>query len=960
MTYFRVPSATYRFQFNRSFTFKHARQLIPYLSELGVTDLYASPIMQARLGSMHGYDVCDPCHLNKEIGSEEEFRLLVKTLQQHKMGLILDIVPNHMSTDSTKNLWWRDLLENGPMSQYAHIFNVIWDPPNPKLKNKVLLPVLEEQFGKTIENQELTLMYEEEGFYISYRDHRFPLNPDTWPLILNLVADHLKDKRGKTDPDFIELIRIRDSFVHLPVVDGGGIEERKKRGAQQKELKKRFKDLLSLFPHMKQALQVILGELNGRRGDPCSFDRLEQLLNQQAYRLSSWRVTNDEINYRRFFDVNDLVSIRAEDEKVFAVTHTLILNYIAKGWVTGLRIDHVDGLYDPEEYFIRLQREIKNLAEEKDVKIDREFYLLTEKILTGHEKLPPQWLVSGTTGYDALILINGLFVSSDHCTSLSRIYHAFISSSREMPTVIYESKKLILNVSMSSELHHLTYQLEKISLQHRSSVDLTFQTLFSTLKEIISCFPVYRTYTATEDLLVRPEDRSYINMAVREAKLLNPAWDPSAFEFISSVLLLQDPQGLTDEEIKLRREFIIRFQQLTPPVTAKGKEDTALYRYYPLISLNEVGMECRCRGVEVNDFHKENIERVRAWPHTLIATSTHDTKRSEDVRARVNVLSENPARWNKALTHWSNLNRLRKIVTEELEIPGPNEEYLIYQTLIGTWPLYPMDEKALIRYRERIENYILKAIKEAKIHTSWINPCEQYESGVKKFIRRILSFEEGNTFIKEFEEFITPIIRIGLLNSLSQTLLKMTIPGVPDFYQGNELWEFQLVDPDNRVAVDYIHRLKLLNHLKRGLHEGAGEVVDELMKTPEDGRIKLYLIYKVLNYRKEQIVLFQQGEYIPLKVEGKKGGHVVAFSRRNASKQIIVAVGRFYSQLLEEAGKEEPCGNVWEDSFLVVPAELEGRYQDVLSGDVFTVEKNRLLVATLFSKIPLVMLERKD
>ncbi len=954
----RIPSATYRLQFNQRFSFKQALEFIPYFHELGITDLYASPLAKSTPGSTHGYDVLDCCQLNPEIGTEEELGQMVKALQELDMGLLLDIVPNHMCISESSNKWWQDVLENGPSSLYSGYFNIIWNPPKAELKNKVLLAVLDQQYGKVIENQEIKIVYETGTFFIEYKNRRFPVNPRTWPTILNPVVDQLLPQLGETNTDLLELQSIVTALEHLPQREETDPEKRKERNREKEIIKKRLATLVERSPLIKEAIQNSLISLNGQKGDPHSFDRLEELLNSQAYRLSFWRVTNDEINYHRFFDVNDLISMRVEKEEVFEAMHELILKYVKLGWLTGLRIDHVDGLFDPEQYFVRLQKACAQVLNAIHDQAGRHFYVVVEKILVGEEQLRPQWLVFGTTGYDGLNLLNGLFIVKENQNKMKKIYDQFIDHHYEMSEVIYVCKKLILTLSMSNELHILARHLEELSEQHRWSRDFTLETLRSALRDVIACFPVYRSYIRLEDTEIQKEDREYIVTAIQQAKRRNPASDPSIFDFIESVLFLQDPPGLTEEQIIYRRHFVMRFQQITGPVTAKGVEDTAFYRYYPLTSLNEVGLDPTSFGTDCAFFHKKNLERFQKWPHSLVATSTHDTKRSEDVRSRINVLSENPEAWKEALQHWHSLNLSHKVLIENREVPDRHEEFLLYQTLIGSWPLYPMDASARAQYIDRIEKYLIKALKEAKIHTSWINPNEAYEKEVLEFIRRILNLEADNQFIKHFEQFIQPIVKAGMFNSLAQTILKMTAPGVPDFYQGSELWEFALVDPDNRRPVDYTNRQHLLSDLKQKAQEDPGLLISHLMETPEDGRIKLYITSQILNFRRQHLALFQEGEYIPLEITGEKAKHVVAFSRTKDQMQIVVAVGRFYNQLLN-SDFVNPVGKIWENTYLVLPPQLEGNFRDILSGIILSsTQDHSFPLQQAFSKLPIVVLEK--
>ncbi len=955
----RIPCSTYRLQFNSLFTFKQALSLVSYFHELGISDLYASPLMKSKPGSSHGYDVLDCNQLNPEVGSEEEFEKWVTALQKKQMGLILDIVPNHMSIAGGRNKWWQEVLENGPSSLYAHYFDIVWNPPKAELKNRILLPILDQPYGKVIENQELKLLYLEGAFFVEYKGQQFPLNPLTYPLILNHALHFLGNELEDSHPDLIELKSLLTALHHLPSIEERKREKQQEKNREKEIIKKRLAHLVNHSSLIFQAIHRSLQLFNGQKGDPRSFDLLEELLKGQAYRLSFWRVTNDEINYRRFFEINELVSMHVEKEDVFAAMHEWVLKAIEKRWVTALRLDHVDGLLDPEQYFIRLQRLCAKAWKEKTESVsDRPFFLLLEKILGGEEWLPSQWPIFGTTGYDVLNLLNGLFVRQESREKMEESYHAFIGNQEEMNQTIYTCKKLILFISMSSELHLLSRHLEEISEQHRWSRDYTLEALRSALRDVIACFPVYRSYSRAEENEIRLEDWMFMTTAIRQAKRLNPARDPSIFDFIESVLVRQDPPGLTPKQIHYRRDFILHFQQLTGPVMAKGVEDTAFYRNYPLASLNEVGAP-EWFGVSLETFHQKNEERLEKWPHTLIATSTHDTKRSEDVRARLNVLSEDPVGWEQALLRWHLLNKTKKVSLDHRPVPDKNEEYLFYQTLIGTWPFEQGDLSAAIRYQERIEQYIKKAIKEAKIHTSWIYPNEAYEKGMSAFIRQVLEQTPDNLFIQDFEQFIQPIMRAGLFNSLSQTLLKLTIPGIPDFYQGSELWQLTLVDPDNRHPIDYSHRQQLLRELKekgKG-EEGRGELVTHLMETLQDGRIKLYLISQLLQYRNSHPVLFREGGYQPLAVKGERANHVMAFSRKKEQEQILIATGRFYLPLLRSA--KDPIGKCWGETTLQLSSEYEGMYRDLLTGQTFLIEqKGAVAFQELFSKLPMVALEK--
>ncbi len=961
MTHLRIPVASYRVQFNDHFTFNQALELVDYFYELGISDLYASPIMKAQQGSIHGYDILDHGQINPEIGTEEELGRLMMALQQRDMGFILDIVPNHMCIAEAANRWWNDVLENGPSSPYAGHFNIIWNPRKRELTNKVLLPVLDQQYGKVIENQDFKVIYDEGAFFLQYKMRRFPINPRTWQVILEPVSKQMEAESGDSHPDVLELQSILTALFHLPTITETDPKKIKERQREKEIIKKRLTLLLEKM-HILKAVQSSLESLNGIKGQPASFDLLEKLLDTQAYRLSYWRVANDEINYRRFFDINELASTHVEDENVFNDIHELILRFVKQKWVTGLRIDHVDGLFNPEQYFKRLQQACSQVLKEEETHLEMNkdfFYIIVEKILIGDEQLNPHWLIYGTTGYDYLNLVNGLFVVSHHQSIMQQIYERFTKSYKDMLEIIYICKKLILTVSMSSELHILGRHLAEISEQHRWSKDFTLDGLRFALKEIIACFPVYRSYIQAQENQVSDEDKYYITSAVQQAKRLNPASESSIFDFIENVLLLQDPEGLSEQQIACRRQFVLHFQQLTGPVTAKGVEDTAFYRYYPLASLNEVGMDPESFGTSIETFHRKNQEKKIKWPHTLLTTFTHDTKRSEDVRARINVLSENPKEWGEALHRWHQYNQDKKTQLNNRNVPDMNEEYLLYQTLVGTWPLYPMDASAKAQYIDRIDKYMNKALREAKTHTSWININESYEKSVQDFIHKILNLDPSHAFVQDFIQYVRPIMRAGMFNSLSQTLLKMTSPGIPDFYQGSELWEFTLVDPDNRHPVDYSNRLSLLNLLKEKAQQDRSKLVSHLIETPEDGLIKLYLTTQVLNFRRNHAQLFQHGDYVPLQLEGKKAQHVVAFSRTLGNQTILVAVGRFYTQLLDISNILPIGEKAWDGLYLSTSSHLHHKFRDILSRLEFSLEHSQPLpIATLFSKLPIVLLEK--
>src|SRR5580693_6952097 len=955
-----TPAATYRVQFNRAFTFEQARCIAGYLDALGITDLYASPFLMARPGSIHGYDVTDHSRFNPEIGDQDSFLGLSQELQRRGMGLVVDMVPNHMCIAHSSNRWWWDVLENGPSSPYARFFDIEWHPPKTELANKVLLPVLGDQYGRVLENQELRVMYADDELRVSFYETPLPLAPRTWTMILEPAVAKLRDKLDPAHEYVGELESIITALSHL--AENTETDEAKIRERQREKeiVKKRLSALMAASAEAAEALHETLVEMNGERGNPRSFDRLERLLDGEAYRPSFWRVAMDEINYRRFFDVNELAAIRVEDPEVFAPVHALIFELVAQGHVTGLRIDHPDGLFEPEKYFRYLQDSAKaqsGLAKRNGG--GRTFYIVAEKILVGNEALRGSWPVEGTTGYGFLNHLNGLFVDRSKEKSFQQLYERFAGRMDKFDDLVCHTKRLILQVAISSELNVLSRKLDRISEQHRWYRDFTLDNLRDALREAIVTFPVYRTYISADDKDVDPEDRRQINIAIREAKRRNPAVNESVFDFIQSVLLLEHPEGIDDAQRAERHAFAMKFQQLTSPVMAKGVEDTAFYRYYPLASLNEVGGGPQRFGVSVTAFHRRNLIRGELWPNTMNASSTHDTKRGEDVRARINVLSEVPLEWHRAIRRWQEMNQRSKTKAGEQMSPGSNEEYLLYQTLVGTWPLLPMSAEEHAKYVERIQRYMEKALHEAKVHTSWINPNVEYDQAVRQFIGSILDVSSSNVFLEDFRQFQAPIARAGIWNAISQLVLKVASPGMPDFYQGNELWCFDLVDPDNRRPVDFELRRRVLEELRPKVGRDPAELVDRLAANPNDGAIKLFVTSRALQLRKENRQLFAQGSYIPLTASGNRASSVVGFARTLAGKTVIALAGRFFLRLLN--GHPAPTGDVWGNTELTLPGKIRQQcFRDVFTGETISTEQreagNVIALRKAFAHCPAALL----
>lgn len=990
-----VPMATYRLQFNRLFTFQQARELVDYFKQLGISDLYASPYFRARPESMHGYDIANHNELNPEIGSPAAYNALVEELHRHGMFQILDTVPNHMGIGEPGNAWWMDVLENGQSSIYAPFFDIDWNPINPQLTNKVLLPTLGEQYGIVLENKELQISFNptEGNFSLHYYDSLFPINPRSYSLILKLDKDQLLDELGPESECALEYQSILTAIRHLPYHNESDREKTLERNREKEIIKRRLATLCAQEPRVEQFIERNVSIFNGVAGEPASFDRLDSLMDRQAYRLSYWRVAAEEINYRRFFDVNELAAVRIDQLPVFRETHRMLMQLLREGKLNGLRIDHVDGLRNPWAYFQNLQQafylelcrlqmnemadrlegldraELEAALIEKrwqelgnDPLLARPLYLAVEKILGHNEVLPGDWAVCGTTGYEYTNAINGLFVEAANQKAFDDIYSSFIGEKIKFADLIYETKKQIMRLSLASEVMALTNLLNKITEKDRRHRDFTLNSQRNAIREVIACFTVYRTYITPAISEVEKRDLIFIETAVSRAKKRNTAIDPSIFDFVRDILMLKNYENLSDEERVARLNFIMKFQQTTGPVIAKGLEDTAFYIYNRLISLNEVGGEPDQFGISTATFHRQQADRQRNWPYSMVTTSTHDTKRSEDVRLRVDVLSEIPKEWRTALSRWARFNKKHKKAVEGQLAPSRNEEYLLYQTLLGVWPfqerLNQAENQALI---ERVQAYMRKAMNEAKLNSSWVNPNEPYQQAVADFIAAILQPAENNRFLADFLPLQKKVAHFGALNSLSQTLIKITSPGVPDIYQGNELWDFSLVDPDNRRPVDYALRRRLLSEVEN-IAGPTGAAA--LLETKEDGRVKLLVTSRALNFRLSNHKLFSRGAYTPLESQGPRQDNLLAFARTLHDRQALVVAPLRYVRLTRAADITAPVtGNVWADTRLILPgAEIGQKYRNLFTGEVVAVNAQNglpgLALEEVLAAFPVALLEK--
>lgn len=906
----RIPSSTYRLQFNRQFTFAQAREIVPYLHALGISDCYASPYFQARAESLHGYDITDHNKLNAAIGSREEYDAWIAELHAHGMGQIVDFVPNHMGIGEPLNQWWMDVLENGPSSLYAPYFDIQWKPLKSGLQDKVLLPILGDQYGRVLERGELKVHFEAGAFFLRYYDHEFPIAPRTYRHLLEMALEKLSP--FKNEDFYAEFQSIITALEYLPLRTETDPERLAERVREKEVIKRRIERRCHEAPQVQAAVAQAVTQINGTPGEPRSFDALDLLLNDQSYRLAFWRVAAEEINYRRFFDVNDLAALRMELPEVFDATHRLLLELIGAGAVTGVRVDHPDGLYLPKEYFEKLQRSCAAALGLPLPQDGRAIYLLVEKILSGSETLRKDWPVHGTTGYEFGKLVAGLLVDGSAEQAMTKTFQRFIGHSMHFGHLVYAKKRLIMRLSLANDVNVLGDMLDRLSEKNRWFRDFTLDALARAVRETVACFPVYRTYV-TPGQPVSEEDRAVIERAVIAAKRRNPALEESVFNFLRDILLFRFPENLDEEAREAHEHFVLKFQQSTGPIMAKGLEDTAFYIYNRLAALNEVGGEPQHFGLNVDDFHQRNLERQRDWPATLLATSTHDTKRSEDVRARMVTISEVPQLWRTALQRWRVINRRAKRVLDDAAAPDANEEYLFYQTLLGTWPMDAAgrpETTAGAEYIGRIQTYMAKALKEAKVNTSWIQPNEQWDAAMHEFVPRVLDPSPKNKFLPSFLPLAEEIARLGAINSLAQLVLKLTVPGVPDIYQGSEIWDFSLVDPDNRRPVDYTHRRKLIESL-------TSATTEALLENWPDGRIKLFVTQRLLRFRRDHAALFQQGGYLPLTAGGTFADCCVGFVREYEGEWLTVVVPRVSSRV-----GFPPIGERWKDTMVTLPEPL--------------------------------------
>jgi (1->4)-alpha-D-glucan 1-alpha-D-glucosylmutase len=841
-----IPRATMRLQFHRGFSFAEARSLAGYFAGLGVSHIYASPIMTARPGSMHGYDLIDPAHINPELGGEEEFRRLVAGLHQHQLGIILDIVPNHMATGSG-NRWWMDVLTRGRESQYAKYFDIDWQPPNPNLRGKVLLPVLGRPYGEALKAGEITVARGDDPshFVIRYFDHTFPIAVD-------------KAATSITPADF---------------------------------------DPLSS---------------SGR-------ENLHALLERQHYRLAWWRTANDGINWRRFFDINELAALRIEDEDVFEAVHAKVLQLYAQGLIDGVRVDHIDGLAQPEDYCRKLRARLRALEHERPAQSPSgPAYFVVEKILAHRESLPAQWQTDGTTGYDFMNEVSALLHDEAGESPLSDFWHRVSGRPRDFADEELLARRQILERSFSAQRDAVVASLYKMTQSDLKSRDYTREGIHRSLTEILAHFPVYRTYARVDH--ASPSDDAFLAEAVADAGETCLPADRSLVTALGG-WLSGKPFGSSLDQ--LQNVALARFQQLSAPLCAKAVEDTAFYRYGRLISRNDVGFDARQFACSAEDFHRKMKQRAAVLPHAMLATATHDHKRGEDVRARLAVLSELPQEWMQAVDRWIALSEQHRAIVRGERMPSTGDLVILFQTVVGAWPLglATDDQPALAAYAKRITAWQQKALREAKLSSDWSEPNETYEGAARDFTAWL--FSGASTLLNDIAAFARRIAPPGAANGLAQTLIKLTAPGVPDLYQSTEYWDLSLVDPDNRSPVDFAVRQETL----------VGSPVAELAKHWRDGRIKQSIIARVLAARKQTPRLFSEGIYAPLEVIGPSAKHIIAFARRSEGYTAVVVTCRLVAEL---APADRPyalpflhCTN----TRIRIPTELRGVFSDALTED---------------------------
>lgn len=924
-----VPTATYRLQFRSALTFEAAAALLPYLKDLGASHVYASPILKAAKGSPHGYDVADPAEIDPELGGREALERLFESLKALGLSWIQDIVPNHMSYGSG-NRCLMDVLAKGPRSRYRGFFDIDWEHPYQELRGRVLAPFLAEFYGTCLDRADIQLTLGPDGFAFAYGETVFPLRIEDYAGVLRIGLPDPERLEGPDREEISGLARLADEFAKL-----GASGEPAAFDQTVSRLKAALFALFGKSRAVSGHIGGVLKALNGAKGQPSTFDALDELLRRQNFRLSFWKVGNEELNYRRFFAINGLVSMRTERPEVFDFLHALVFSLIRERKIAGLRIDHLDGLHDPREYLRRIREAFPDL------------FVVAEKILDRSEELPPDMPLQGTTGYDFLNRVNGLFVDRDGETAFDRLYARFTGLQLSYHDLVVQKKRLFMGTRMAGDIDNLAHVLKAILGASRYGRDMTSFGLKRGLVEMLAHFPVYRTYVSEGNVSGR--DESIIREAAARARANLPG---SVFELglIERILLLHHEDGVPEPERRERERFTKRFQQLSCSLMAKGAEDTTFYIYNRLLALNEVGGDPAVFGTTVDDFHEFQRRRRDRGPYSLNATATHDTKQGEDTRARIAVLSEMPKEWEAALGAFAKACRKLKRPVNGRPAPSPNDEYLIYQALVGAYP-FAADERAALP--DRMRSYIVKAIREAKVHTAWIRPDTDYEAACEGFVDGLFDGPASPAFMKAFLPFVKRVSAFGIFDSLSQLLLKTSSPGVPDIYQGCELWDLSLVDPDNRRPVDFERRKRLLAEILAREADLPG-LVAELLEHREDGRIKLFATRRLLAARASHADLFRDGDYVPLETSGRYGDHIVGFARSSAAGWCVALAPRLLSRVIRE--DELPLGEgIWRDTAIAWPEGRPAGFDNVLTGQRVLLE-NVSKVGGILDLFPVALL----
>jgi (1->4)-alpha-D-glucan 1-alpha-D-glucosylmutase len=941
--------ATYRLQLHAGFPLGAVRELIPYLSRLGVTHIHCSPMLQARRGSTHGYDVVDPKRLSPELGTEADLEALQAELASRGMGMVLDIVPNHMAA-SSENPAWDDVLAHGPASRFAHWFDIDWRATERELRSRVLLPILGDQLSEVLKRGDIALESRAGVPRVRYFEHDLPLDPSTLPAVLGGALAGVQGTLGREHPACVALEEITAGLRRLPRRNSRRTAALSHRRAAAPQLLERLRQLVASESPVAEVVDRAAREFgSGAEGGP----RLRRLLDAQVYRLVHWRRAGREINYRRFFDVDDLVALHAEDPEVFAQTHGLVLEWRQRGWVDGLRIDHPDGLLDPLGYFQRLAAAAFPGHQSSPP-------LYVEKILSQGETLRPDWPVSGTTGYDFLNQAEALFIQPAGYQAIEQDYRRQIRRPLEFAAVARQGKRLVLETGLSAGVRRLADRLLNVAGDGRFRPVVPRRDLIRAIAEAIVALPVYRTYVDGRSASRAPEDRRLLEGAIAEARRHGRS-SGAALDLLAEALLASDGGARGSEVDQFRLRFVERFQQLSGPATAKGIEDTAFYAYAPLLSRNEVGGGPEAPLARaVADFHAGNALRAHRWPGGLLAVTTHDTKRTADVRSRLDVLSEIPAEWADRLALWRRLNLPHKrTVRGRRRVPDPTTVLHLLQAMVAVWPVTPPGPAELAVLRERIGGYMEKAVREAKLRTTWTDPDETFEAALRSNVEALLAPDRSSDFLNDLHRFVARIARAGYWNALSRTVLHLASPGVPDLYQGDELWNLGLVDPDNRRPVDFEVRRRLLEEVERGTAGGPqtrSRYLADLVGHPDDGRLKLHVVRAALAARNRRPAAFRSRVYLPLEAEGQSAGQVIAFGRGEGTERLVAAVPRFLAGHVVQGGGPTDAA-LWEGTTLPLPAGWPSGWTCALSGLTRQCgPEGRLRVADLFGTLPVALL----